>query len=272
MKTKSPAFQFYPNEWLGSTKVMLMTPEEEGAYIRLLCIAWNDPTCSLPDDDDQLAVLSRLNERWFKGGSTKVRACFRKRGNRLYNDRLLAERKKQKEWREKSRAGGIASANARKNKAKRSKGGSRVVQPTGQPKPNSSSSSSVFIPRNIDTPDFREAWKDWEQYRKEIKKKLTPSTMKSQLKTLAKWGETKAIMAIRKSIDSGWTGLFEPDCKSEETDQGIIEYAKQWNKACSMGEAGDGEKQRIKRNVRDNYGPNGWERVQEVVKKLNAGG
>jgi len=139
---KSPAFQFYPNDWLGSTKIMLMTPAEEGAYIRLLCIAWNAPDCGLLDDDDQLATLSRLGEGWFSGGSEKIKSCFEKKGDRLFNKRLLSERKKQKEWREKSRQGGIASGKSRKNKGLSPEGwlGSGATKP--EPKGNTSSSSS----------------------------------------------------------------------------------------------------------------------------------
>jgi len=146
---KSPAFQFYANDWLSSTKIALMTPAQEGAYIRLLCYAWSDPDCSIPDDDNQLAVLSRMGEEWLKGGSTVVRACFNQHptvAGKLVNLRLLAEREKQQLWREKSQAGGIKSGQARQEKAlkaraKRAKGGSRVVEPKG----NSSSSSSSSI-------------------------------------------------------------------------------------------------------------------------------
>ena len=144
---KSPAFQFYANDWLSSTRIMLMTPAEEGAYIRLLAIAWNSEDCSLPDDDEQLARLSRLGEAWFKGSSTVVRACFFSKGGRLYNARLLSERKKQEEWRRKCRRGGIASGKARKNKSLQNeeylKGSSRVVELKGNTSSSSSSSSSI---------------------------------------------------------------------------------------------------------------------------------
>ena len=61
-KAKSPAFQVYPGEWLSSQDIMLMTPSQEGAYIRLLFIAWLSDDCGLPDDDEQLASLSRLGD------------------------------------------------------------------------------------------------------------------------------------------------------------------------------------------------------------------
>jgi len=67
---------------------MLMTPSEEGAYIRLLAIAWGAPDCGLPDDDTQLATLSRLGEQWLKGSSSTLRQCFfslRRNNGAIYN-------------------------------------------------------------------------------------------------------------------------------------------------------------------------------------------
>ena len=143
---KSPAFQFYVNDWLSSTQISLMTPSEEGAYIRLLCYAWNDPDCSIPDNDEILAALSRLGEGWLKGGSRVVRKCFQPHPTipgKLINLRLLKEKEKQSIWREKSSEGGKKSAKLRELKDKKGfKGGSRVVQPPYQPNGNSSSSSS----------------------------------------------------------------------------------------------------------------------------------
>ncbi len=164
---KSPAFQFYPGDWLSSPKVLLMTPAQEGAYIRLLCYAWSDEHCSIPDNDEELAVLSRLGEGWLKGGSTsgqaRIKSCFNRHptiAGRLVNMRLLAEREKQEQWREKSQKGGTNSAKSRTSKS--SKGGSRVVQP----KANTSSSSSIIILQGINKVTGR-------QYR-ETKENLSP--------------------------------------------------------------------------------------------------
>ena len=49
------------------------------------------------------------------------------------------------------------------------------------------------------------------QHRKEIRKKLTPTTIKKQIAALARMGEEKAMQSIARSIENGWTGLFEPD-------------------------------------------------------------
>ena len=138
----SPAFQFYPNDWLSSPRIMLMTPAEEGAYIRLLSICWMNG--GLPDDDEQLAALSRLGADWFNGSGPKIRKCFKKQGTKLYNRRLMKERTKQRIWKEKSRQGGLKSAKRRKHKklsgGDAGKGGSTTVPTKRQPKGNSSSS------------------------------------------------------------------------------------------------------------------------------------
>lgn len=124
----SPAFQFYPNDWLSSLHIQLMTPAEEGAYIRLLAYAWSSDDCGLPDDDQQLSVLSRLGEGWSSGASTKIRECFFSKGGRLFNERLLKERKKQDEWRKKSVEGGKKGSKSRWGKGKSdNKGGHQMV-------------------------------------------------------------------------------------------------------------------------------------------------
>lgn len=125
---RTPAFQFYPNDWLSSTQIALMTPAQEGAYIHLLCVAWNDPHCSLPANDEELSVLSRMGEEWLKGGSIKVKNCFVPHptiDGRIVNLRLIAEREKQERWREKSKIGGVKSAESRRNN--KLKGGSQMV-------------------------------------------------------------------------------------------------------------------------------------------------
>ena len=233
---KSPAFQFYPGDWLSSPNVAMMTPEQEGAYIRLLCYAWADPDCSLPDDDEVLAKLSRLGEGWFNGGSTVVRKCFNQhptKPERLFNQRLMKEREKQEEWRKKSIEGGIKSGKSRR--LQNAKGGSTVVEPKGNSSSSSSSSSSENkkpplppkgkarkskpsfdpasypLPKHIDTPEVRSVWRDWCNHRSQKKQKITEETAKRAVNKLAGWGASRAIAAMEHSIANGWQGIFEPD-------------------------------------------------------------
>lgn len=52
-----------------------------------------------------------------------------------------------------------------------------------------------------------EAWSKWEVYRKEIKKKLTTSSVRQQIAFLEK-NQADHIEIINTSIMNGWTGLF----------------------------------------------------------------
>ena len=58
---------------------------------------------------------------------------------------------------------------------------------------------------------FKAAWTDWKQHRREIKKGLTPTSAKQQLKTFSEWGEERSIAAMRHTIGNGWQGLREPE-------------------------------------------------------------
>ncbi len=64
------------------------------------------------------------------------------------------------------------------------------------------------MPLELSTPDFRDAWKDWLAYRKEIRKPLKPRSLRSQLSHLATFGADVATEAIREAIRNQWQGLF----------------------------------------------------------------
>lgn len=112
----SPAFQFYPSDYLGSQRVQLLTLEEEGAYLRLLCHCWLHG--SIPADE---TLCLRLLG---KGGhnldiTTVLNMFIPGPSGRLVHDRLEAERRKQVAWREKSAEGGKKGARLRWEKQAR---------------------------------------------------------------------------------------------------------------------------------------------------------
>ena len=131
--SKSPAFQFYPSDFLSGT-VAMFSLEETGLYSVLLAFDWS--LNGLPKDVEKLARLTRTSRRKFRALWTNVSACFVERDGRYFNPRLELERSRQAEWREKSAKGGRAN-------------GSRVVQPPIQPntQPNGNTMSlSVSVP------------------------------------------------------------------------------------------------------------------------------
>ncbi len=114
-KSLAPAFQFYPNDWLSSTNIALMNPAQEGAYIRLLCYAWNDPDCSIPNSDEKLSALSRLGSDWNIHGS-QVKECFEphpEKKDRLINSKLYFVRSEMLEYQRTKSAAGKKGAQKR---------------------------------------------------------------------------------------------------------------------------------------------------------------
>ena len=68
----------------------------------------------------------------------------------------------------------------------------------------------MTFPAGLETEAFKQAWQDWIQHRREIKKPLTPKSISMQLKDMSEWGEIRAIAAIHHTISKGWQGLQEP--------------------------------------------------------------
>ncbi len=99
----SPAFQFYPAKWLGSTTIMTMTPEQEGAFIRLLCHQWESPSCMIPSEERILANLSRLGKRWKRLGALILTQFIPVEGSPgfIRNPRLYKEFEKQTSFKNK---------------------------------------------------------------------------------------------------------------------------------------------------------------------------
>lgn len=89
---KLPYFPFFPTDFLGDQRVQAMTVEEVGAYMLLLCMAWQEkPRGSLPDDQDLWARWARVSpERWF-AMQKAILPCWQKLSDgRYYQLRMQA--------------------------------------------------------------------------------------------------------------------------------------------------------------------------------------
>jgi len=113
---KSPAFQFYPQDYLSSARVAEMTLEEEGAYIRLLCYCWSSG--SIPADPERCARLAG------KGCSVAVATSVQRAFNehptdtaRLVHNRLEIERENQRIRREQASNAGKRAGESRAKRA-----------------------------------------------------------------------------------------------------------------------------------------------------------
>lgn len=112
-RTTSPAFQFYPDAFLSSTKVIAMSMTERGIYITLLCACWMDG--SLPADMKSLARMVGMKETQFaKLWPHNIARCFYEDAGRLVNGRIEVERRKQAEFRRRQTDNGTKGGRPKK--------------------------------------------------------------------------------------------------------------------------------------------------------------
>jgi hypothetical protein len=70
-------------------------------------------------------------------------------------------------------------------------------------------------------------WDEWVSYRTEIKKQMTPATVKKQIKFLERFSPDQQQIIIDQSIQNGWAGLFEPKGQQHgQQNQPAIETVK----------------------------------------------
>lgn len=158
---KSPAFQFYPRDYLADPIVVCMTLEEQGAYVRLLCHAW-DPPCwagkdkppvgCLPNEPELLAAIAGFGTlvRWDEHSDAILRAFkVSDDGSLLIQKRLVEEYAKQEQHR-------IARSNAGKHsgKSRRTKSNkcSNVFEQNANKKRTKSNSASASASADQDPP------------------------------------------------------------------------------------------------------------------------
>jgi uncharacterized protein YdaU (DUF1376 family) len=112
MVEKSPAFQFYPQDYLADPNVAEMTLEEQGAYIRLICYAWI--AGSIPADPERCARM--VGNGCSISVATNVQRAFNEPSTdpqRLLHKRVEKERRKQAIRREQTSSAGKKSAEKR---------------------------------------------------------------------------------------------------------------------------------------------------------------
>lgn len=217
-KEKSPAFQLYAKEWLSCPHVMRMLPEQEGAYIHLLCFDWQED--GLLDDMAVLVHLSRIPQDKLEFVLEKFKPHPRKNGW-LTHPRLEKERKKQKAYKRKKSQSGKAGANKRwgtsgnqrdtgSKKDSGANGGAKKVpmandsspSPIPSPIPSSNKSNSI---NTITCTKLIELFKDY-----------APSMPKPLNKMQAK--RKKELLARFKDLDEDETAWIEFCKKIEASD------------------------------------------------------
>ncbi len=75
--------------------------------------------------------------------------------------------------------------------------------------------NGLIIKYAYDDNEFKDLFDLWTNYRKEIKKPLTQTTMDKQVEKLQKSGRQGAIEMLNHSMENGYMGLFKPNNHNE---------------------------------------------------------
>lgn len=217
MKT-SQSFPFYPTDFLMGTA--LMTAEEVGAYIRLLCYQWQEG--GLPKEQNLLARLAQTNLENIAAISDK----FREGSDGKLRNKKMEEVRKSLILYKKSR-----SDNGKKGGRPPKAHGNHMVSlclngenhseslpspspspsPLPIPSPGKKPESPAATVLPFQSEEFGAAWGEWKTHRSEIKKPIKPTQEAAQLAALKEVGEARAIAMIRYTIQMGWQGLREQE-------------------------------------------------------------
>lgn len=217
---KSPAFQFYPKDWLTDLKVILMDYQERGVYLTLLCHDWLEDGITL----DLIHHIAGPDI-----STLRIEGCFNQHPTKLgflTNHRLTIEREKQSDWSQKSSYGGMKSGEIRKRIALSTKyttkGGSKMVEPKGNiPIPSPVSDLHTPVYRNTPIPKFNPVGKkkflDWvylsqEQYDSVrayyVERGCSPEDFQEAVRALDAWFENNQKMRLVRTDDAktlkGW--------------------------------------------------------------------
>lgn len=172
---KPPAFQFYADDFVAGTSVL--STEEIGAYILLLCHQWN--AGSIPNDDNLIRRIAKVTQAFDLG---LLKTKFELIDGVLKNPRMEREREKQRLFREKQAENGA-------------KGG----RPKSQafPKPNPTDNPHKSFPSPSPSPnDTRKGKATFEQVKAFCEEAGLP--------------QSDAEWFFYKCEGNGWTNKGEP--------------------------------------------------------------
>jgi len=143
----SPAFQFYPADWLADEAIQTLSIPAEGLYIRLVCYCWREG--SIPADR---VAIGRLCKGYDGVAIDEVLPLFKPSSDspgRLINPRLEAERVRQVERKMIAQESGTKGATSRwggHGNPNRVRNMVAMATPIGLDSSSSSSSSSINTP------------------------------------------------------------------------------------------------------------------------------
>ncbi len=224
MAKELPYFKFEPQPW-DTGNIQMCSRESKGLFVDMCSLYWSrlgelpyalalqklcngskDAMKELIEHDifgviDGSIVIDFLDEQLLERGQTSEKR----------------QKAAQKRWSNASALQMESKSNAKRREEKREEE-KKKEEPL-----------RAILPDVFFGEDVQAVWVEWENYKKEKKQKLTPSTAKKQMQFLGGRSGPEAIAIINQSITNGWTGLFE--LKTNNNGKGT----KQGNKLTAEG-------------------------------------
>jgi len=143
---KSPAFQFYPADWLSDMRLRMLPWASKGVYVDLLCYCWREGW--IPADGSAIAQLCGCHDSAIVHPCLELFIPHESDPSKLVHKRLIEEKNKQIERKTERSNSGLKGAKAkwanRLSATDGSANGSAIIQPLAKNGSSSSSSSSKF--------------------------------------------------------------------------------------------------------------------------------
>lgn len=202
MSKPLPYFPFYVADFACDGKVEGMSTQAVGAYILLLCKAWQEtPPGSIPDDDSVLAKWSRLSpDQWSECRPSVVAAFRRHTDGRFYQKRMVDE------YRKLCRIKRLRSDAANVRWSQQSTSNASALQRVS----DSESRKPEGGVEETDPPWLAEVLGSWVGYKSERGQRYKPKGMAAVKSEMLEHGEAWSRAAVQHSMACNYAGLFPP--------------------------------------------------------------
>jgi hypothetical protein len=219
----NPWFKFYGSEYLSDPKIGSLNAQERSCWITLLCLASTSSTGGLVeylttevlleksgirmnqydtgDWEKCLGILKKFEEMRMitinKNGSIEITNWSKRQ------ESAMTATERSRKYREKTRVYSENATDATKCNKNATLEENRIEK-----------NRKEYTNKGEKLPDWidKEIWADWVQHRVEKKKPLTPLSIKKQIKFLEPLKDIHREI-LNKSIQNGWTGIFDPNEK-----------------------------------------------------------
>ena len=203
---KFPYFPFFPDDWLSSSRIDLLTAEQERGYLRLLCRSWNMPDCTLPDNEEHLLRWSRISDA--NALRTLLRTLFERNKKGWRNAKLYTLFLKAKDKHEKASSSASMRYIKKHNtaNAKRTQSERTANQNQNQKNIKTKKAQVFVLPEWID----KATWNSFDEMRNKLRKPMTERAKELivmeliKLKSLGNDPNAVLLESIRKS----WQDVF----------------------------------------------------------------